>query len=100
MKLNADLGEHESIARTRALLRIVDLANIACGGHAGTAASMYLTVEQALAAGVRIGAHPGWRKISAAARQTLRPRRSRCCWCSKWAAFRPCAARRAHACIM
>lgn len=59
MKLNADLGEHESIARTRALLRIVDLANIACGGHAGTAASMYLTIEQALAAGVRIGAHPG-----------------------------------------
>jgi UPF0271 protein len=59
MKLNADLGEHESPARTRALLRIVDLANIACGGHAGTAASMFLVIGQAVAEGVKVGAHPG-----------------------------------------
>ncbi len=62
MKLNADLGEGEPPARTRALLRLVDLANIACGGHAGTAASMYLTIEQARANGVKIGAHPGMAK--------------------------------------
>lgn len=59
MKLNADLGENEPPARTRALLRIVDLANIACGGHAGTAASMFLVIERALAEGVKVGAHPG-----------------------------------------
>jgi UPF0271 protein len=59
MKLNADLGEHEPPARTRALLRVVDLANIACGGHAGTAASMFLVIERALAEGVKVGAHPG-----------------------------------------
>jgi len=59
MKLNADLGEGEPPARTRALLRLVDLANIACGGHAGTAASMYLTIERAVEEGVKVGAHPG-----------------------------------------
>ncbi len=59
MKLNADLGEHESPARTRALLRLVDLANIACGGHAGDAATMRRTVALARENGVAIGAHPG-----------------------------------------
>jgi UPF0271 protein len=59
MKLNADLGEGEPPARTRALLRLVDLANIACGGHAGTAASMYLAIEWAGEEGVKVGAHPG-----------------------------------------
>ncbi|HEY8901878.1 MAG TPA: 5-oxoprolinase subunit PxpA [Chthoniobacterales bacterium] len=59
MTLNADLGEDESMARTRALLGLVDLANIACGGHAGTAASMYLVIERARAEGVKVGAHPG-----------------------------------------
>lgn len=59
MKLNADLGEHEPPARTRALLRVVDLANIACGGHAGTAATMRRAVALARDLGVAIGAHPG-----------------------------------------
>jgi len=59
MNLNADLGEGEPPARTRALLRLVDLANIACGGHAGTAASMYLAIERAGEEGVKVGAHPG-----------------------------------------
>ncbi len=57
--LNADLGEGEPWARTRALLRIVTSANIACGGHAGAVGSMERTVAAAAAAGVRVGAHPG-----------------------------------------
>jgi UPF0271 protein len=59
MILNADLGEHEPPARTRALMRIVDLANIACGGHAGTIATMTRAVRLAKEHGVRMGAHPG-----------------------------------------
>lgn len=59
MILNADLGEHEPPARTRALMRVVDLANIACGGHAGTIATMTRAVRLAKEHGVRIGAHPG-----------------------------------------
>lgn len=59
MKLNADLGEHESPARTRALMRLIDLANVACGGHAGTARTMARCVRLAREFGVKLGAHPG-----------------------------------------
>ncbi|HEY8903786.1 MAG TPA: 5-oxoprolinase subunit PxpA [Chthoniobacterales bacterium] len=59
MILNADLGEHEPASRTRALMRLIDMANIACGGHAGSIVSMTRAVKLALACGVKIGAHPG-----------------------------------------
>lgn len=57
--LNADLGEHEPAPRTRALMGLVDMANIACGGHAGSIVTMTNAVRLALAEGVKIGAHPG-----------------------------------------
>lgn len=61
--LNADVGERpEALAdgSEAALLRLVTSANIACGGHAGDAATMTATVRLALAAGIAIGAHPGY----------------------------------------
>jgi UPF0271 protein len=59
MKLNADLGEHEPPARTRALMRLIDLANIACGVHAGSPVTMERCVKLAIDHGVQVGAHPG-----------------------------------------
>ena len=56
--LNADLGEGD--AYDQALLQIVSSCNVACGGHAGDAASMTATVRAALANGVAIGAHPSY----------------------------------------
>ncbi|WP_420114518.1 LamB/YcsF family protein [Pseudactinotalea sp.] len=53
--LNADLGE--GMGDDGAVLDVVSSANIACGGHAGDAASMRVACEQAVARGVRIGAH-------------------------------------------
>jgi len=35
--LNCDLGEWESLAEAGAFIEQVDLINIACGGHAGSA---------------------------------------------------------------
>lgn len=58
--LNCDLGEGEPWETTAALLETVDLANIACGGHAGDEDSMRRVVREASARRVRIGAHPGW----------------------------------------
>jgi UPF0271 protein len=58
--LNCDLGEGEPWAVTAALLGLVDLANIACGGHAGDEESMMRVVREALGRGVQPGAHPGW----------------------------------------
>jgi UPF0271 protein len=61
--LNCDMGElPEAIAdgTQESLLRSITSANIACGGHAGDAQTMRTTVDQALRAGVAIGAHPGY----------------------------------------
>jgi UPF0271 protein len=59
LDLNCDLGEGEPAARTRALMRQVTSANVACGGHAGDLASMSRCARLALEFGVRLGAHPG-----------------------------------------
>ncbi|HEY6945778.1 MAG TPA: 5-oxoprolinase subunit PxpA [Candidatus Acidoferrum sp.] len=61
--LNCDMGElPEAIAdgTQEALLRSITSANVACGGHAGDESTMRTTIEQALKAGVAIGAHPGY----------------------------------------
>src|SRR5690242_15797494 len=61
--LNCDMGElPEAIAdgTQEALLRSITSANVACGGHAGDERTMKTTVEQALRAGVAVGAHPGY----------------------------------------
>src|ERR1041385_2748764 len=59
LDLNCDLGEGEPLARTRALMRWITSANIACGGHAGDVKSMEACVRLAKQFGVRVGAHPG-----------------------------------------
>jgi len=56
LDLNADLGEGG--ADDAGLLALATSANIACGGHAGDAASMRSTVALALQHGVALGAHP------------------------------------------
>jgi 5-oxoprolinase (ATP-hydrolysing) subunit A len=61
--LNCDMGElPEAIANgtQEALLRSINSANVACGGHAGDRQTMRTTIEQALRMGVAVGAHPGY----------------------------------------
>ncbi len=56
--LNADLGE--GAPYDDELLTIVSSANVACGGHAGDATTMAMTVRSAIVNGVAVGAHPGY----------------------------------------
>lgn len=56
--LNLDAGEHDG--ETDALLASADALNIACGGHAGDAASMTRCLSVCLAHGIRAGAHPSY----------------------------------------
>ena len=56
--LNADLGE--GAGNDEALLEIVSSASVACGGHAGDAATMRGVLQQCKRKGVRVGAHPGY----------------------------------------
>lgn len=59
--LNADLGEQPGEeARDIALMRHISSCNIACGGHAGDAASMARMLRAARSAGVAAGAHPSY----------------------------------------
>jgi UPF0271 protein len=56
--LNADLGE--GMGTDDDLLEIVSSASIACGGHAGDAATIRHILKVCKARGVRAGAHPGY----------------------------------------
>jgi len=61
--INCDMGEIPEAVTDggqEALMPYITSANIACGGHAGSEAMMSATVQQALRAQVRIGAHPGY----------------------------------------
>jgi UPF0271 protein len=57
--LNCDLGEGETLSRTRAIMRCITSANVACGGHAGNVETMLSCVRLAKQYRVRLGAHPG-----------------------------------------
>jgi UPF0271 protein len=60
--LNSDMGESfgiHSFGNDNALLDLIDTANVACGFHAGDPGAIRATVENATAAGVTVGAHPG-----------------------------------------
>jgi len=56
--LNCDLGE--GAGHDAELMPLITSANIACGAHAGDAATMRATVALAQQHGVAIGAHPGF----------------------------------------
>jgi 5-oxoprolinase (ATP-hydrolysing) subunit A len=56
--LNADMGE--GTATDAELMTIISSASIACGGHAGDAATMHETLLLAKEHDVAVGAHPGF----------------------------------------
>ncbi|MBW0157915.1 LamB/YcsF family protein [Sedimentimonas flavescens] len=56
--LNADMGEGSG--SDSELLEVTTSANICCGLHAGSAGLMAQTLRAAAAAGVGLGAHPGF----------------------------------------
>lgn len=67
--LNLDAGEHDG--ETDALLRTASALNIACGGHAGDAASMTRCLRACLAHGIRAGAHPSYPDRAGFGRTTI-----------------------------
>ncbi len=61
--LNADLGETVDgmpTADDEAMFAVISSASVACGGHAGDAASMRASVLRAERFGVAVGAHPAY----------------------------------------
>ncbi len=63
MLINCDMGEYHDSAtalREQRIMPLIDIANIACGGHIGDELSMQTTVELCLAHEVLISAHPSF----------------------------------------
>jgi UPF0271 protein len=58
LDFNCDLGE--GCGDDAAIIPLLSSANIACGGHAGDAATMHATVALCRRHGVAIGAHPSF----------------------------------------
>ncbi|CAN5422366.1 5-oxoprolinase subunit PxpA [soil metagenome] len=56
--LNCDMGE--GMANDAAIMPYISSVNIACGAHAGDAATMQRTIDLALKYNVAVGAHPGF----------------------------------------
>ncbi len=74
MDLNADVGEWssgEGATVDAAVMPHITSANIACGVHAGDAATMRATVELARLHGVAVGAHPALRDPEGFGRREL-----------------------------
>ena len=62
--LNSDLGENVAdriVSDDESMLDLVTSANVACGFHAGSPEGIRATLASAVAGGVVIGAHPGYR---------------------------------------
>ena len=57
--INCDMGE--GIGNDEALMPFINSANIACGFHAGSGATIQHTIRLALKYDVHIGAHPSFR---------------------------------------
>ena len=72
--LNADVGESLGpwpMGDDAALIPLVTSVNIACGFHAGDPSTIERTVALAAAAGVAIGAHPGYPDLVGFGRRDL-----------------------------
>jgi UPF0271 protein len=67
--LNVDAGEHDD--EPEALYVLAHALNVACGGHAGDAASMARVLSACRAHGVRAGAHPSYPDRAGFGRTTM-----------------------------
>jgi UPF0271 protein len=67
--LNLDAGEYPD--EPEALWALFDVLNIACGGHAGDAASMERVIGWCARSGTAIGAHPSYPDRANFGRRTL-----------------------------
>jgi len=75
IKLNADLGEsfgHYKLGMDEEIMPLIDMANIACGFHAGDAIVMDKTVLLAKNHSVQIGAHPGYPDLLGFGRRSMK----------------------------
>jgi UPF0271 protein len=64
LMINCDLGECLTPNPDSDVMPLINMANVACGGHAGDNNSMIKTIQLAKKFGVKIGAHPSYADIA------------------------------------
>lgn len=72
--LNSDVGEsfgNWSFGDDSTIIASVSSINVACGFHAGDPSTIRATCEAAAAAGVTVGAHPGYRDLAGFGRRFI-----------------------------
>lgn len=75
IKLNCDLGESFGswkMGHDELIMPHIDMANIACGFHAGDAMVMTHTLKSAIAHNVEIGAHPSYPDLQGFGRRSMK----------------------------
>ncbi len=74
MDLNSDVGEsfgNWTVGDDAAIIASVSSVNVACGFHAGDPSTIRATCAAAAAAGVSVGAHPGYRDLAGFGRRFM-----------------------------
>jgi UPF0271 protein len=72
--LNSDLGEsfgRYTLGMDEEIIPLISSANVACGYHASDPVVMDRTIQLAKAAGIRVGAHPGFPDLMGFGRRNL-----------------------------
>ena len=72
--LNSDLGEsfgRYTIGNDEKVIPLITSANVACGYHASDPVVMGKTIARAKAAGIRVGAHPGFPDLMGFGRRNM-----------------------------
>jgi 5-oxoprolinase (ATP-hydrolysing) subunit A len=72
--IECDMGESYGIFRVgddEALMPLVDMANVACGFHAGDPRTIARTIELASEHGVAVGAHPSYPDVQGFGRRAM-----------------------------
>ncbi len=74
MKLNSDLGEgygKYKAGNEEEIMQYIDMANLACGFHAGDPLVMTNAVKEAKKNAISIGAHPGYQDLIGFGRRSI-----------------------------
>ena len=74
IKLNCDMGESFGlweIGADQEIMPYIDMANLACGFHAGDSVTMYKSVALAKEHNVEVGAHPGYQDLVGFGRRSM-----------------------------
>ncbi|MEA2048458.1 MAG: 5-oxoprolinase subunit PxpA [Campylobacterota bacterium] len=74
IKINCDMGEYFAFQKTDLNAKVmpyIDMANLACGFHAGDPVTMHQSIKESIVNDVAIGAHPSYPDLAGFGRRPM-----------------------------